>query len=276
MPRNKFRWLAFILFLGSAGLGRTQEVFHPFWTAKAFAAYSGIPDGQRGSLFALTGWDHLNPEGSFFQAEILGGTQRMENTDAGFGAIQMGGGVGLGDLTPSLRVGIGHGDLNFNDIQVLINVEKQLSAGWALRIFLTGEVTSHDGPLGSLIGQPAGSTAEIDDLDAWGGAALKWSGSAPLLFTLTFQSESDETVKIQDPAHVNFNEVETADYVSTLSLELGLALEKHWTVSLAGEGGLDLSPAGTYYSKRLGRTVTQSSSQSSGFSGASLSLAYDF
>jgi hypothetical protein len=200
----------------------------------------------------------------------------MESSTAAFGGIQMGGGVGLGDLTPSLEVEIGHGDLNYNDIQVLINIEKQLSADWALKIFLTGEVTSHDGPLGALIGQPAGSTAEIDDLDAWGGAALKWNTGSPLLWTLTYQFESDETVKVQDLAHVNFNEVDCAEYVNTLSLEMGLRVWSHGQVSLAGQFGLDSTPAGTFYSKPLGETLTQSNARTSVFSGASVSFACDF
>jgi hypothetical protein len=275
MPRNKF-WLVSTIILSLTSVGNAQETFHPFWTGQAFYSYSGLSVGQRGSLLTLAGWEHLNPQGSFFQAEVLGGTQLMENTMAAFGAIQMGGGVGLGDLTPSLEVEIGHGDLDFNDIQVLINIEKQLSADWALNIFLTGEVTSHDGPLGALIGQPAGSTAEIDDLDAWGGAALKWNAASPLLWTLTYQFESDETVKVQDLAHVNFNEVDCAEYVNTLSLEAGLAVWNHCQVSLAGQFGLDSTPAGTFYSKLLGQTLTQSKAQTSTFSGASVSLAYDF
>jgi hypothetical protein len=250
--------------------------FHPFWNGEISAAYFAEDGGQKGSLFFLTGWDRLTPQGGFFEAKVFGGTQQIEKIQTASGGIEMGGGVGLGDLTPSLLVNLEHGGSDYNAIRVLIGFDKKLSSVLQLNLFLTGEVTSHQGPLGPYVGLPAGSSAEVDNLNAWGGGSLKWTLLSPLDLTLTFKTESDETVKIQDPAHVSFNEVDTTESMDTLALQAGLALDPHWRLSAEGQGGLEASPAGTFYSKRLAQTITQSTSQNVTFAGFSLGLDYHF
>jgi hypothetical protein len=262
--------------LGGEAIASSEAPFHPFWNGEISAAYFAEDGGQKGSLFFLTGWDRLTPQGSFFEAKVFGGTQQIEKIQTASGGIEMGGGVGLGDLTPSLLVNLEHGGSDYNAIRVLIGFDKKLSSVLQLNLFLTGEVTSHQGPLGSYVGLPAGSAAEIDNLNAWGGGSLKWTLLSPLDLTLTFKTESDETVKIQDPAHVSFNEVDTTESVDTLSLQMGLALDPHWRLSAEGQGGLEASPAGTFYSKRLAQTITQSTSQNVTFAGFSLGLDYHF
>ena len=247
----------------------------PFWNGEISAAYFAGNDGQKGALFSLTGWDHLTSQGSFFEAKVFGGTQLVEKIQTGSAGLEMGGGVGLGDLTPSLLVNLEEGDSAYNAIRVIIGFDKKLSSTLLLNISLTGEVTSHQGPLGSYVSLPPGSPAEIDDLNAWGGASLKWSLS-PLDLSLGFKAESDETVKIQDLAHATFNRVDSTDWTGTFWLQADWALDSHWDLSLLGQGGLDASPSGTFYSKRLAQTITQSSAQNDFFSGFSLGMAYRF
>ncbi len=291
MPQNKFwllAWLGLNLFAlpvfadvsatptpDSETSSPLTAAFHPFWNGEISAAYFAQNAGQKGSLFSLTGWDNLTPQGSFFEAKVFGGTQLIEKIQTGSVGLEMGGGVGLGDLTPSLLVNLEHGDSDYNAIRVLIGFDKKLSSAFLLNIFLTGEVTSHQGPLGSYVGLSPNAPAEIDDLDAWGGASLKWTLD-PLKLTFGLKAESDETVKIQDLTHTTSNEVDSTDWTGTCWLQAGLALDGHWNLSLLGQGGLDASPSGTFYSKRLAQTITQSSPQNDFFSGFSLGMAYRF
>jgi len=249
--------------------------FHPFWNGEINAAYFAENDGQKGALFSLTGLDNLTSQGSFFEAKVFGGTQLVEKIQTGSVGLEMGGGVGLGDLTPSLLINLEEGDSAYNAIRVIIGFDKKISSALFLNISLTGEVTSHQGPLGSYVSFPAGSPAEIDDLNAWGGASLKWMLS-PLNLTFGVKAESDETVKIQDLAHTTFNEVDSTDWIGTFWLQADWALDRHWDLSLLGHGGLDASPSGTFYSKRLAQTITQPSAQNNFFSGFSLGMAYRF
>jgi hypothetical protein len=261
--------------LGGEAISSSQAPFHPLWDGEISAAYFSEDGGQNGTLFSLTGLDHLTPQGGFFETKVFGGTQLVEKIQTGSVGFEMGGGVGLGDLTPSLLVNLEHGDSEYNAIRVLIGFDKKLSSALLLNIFLTGEVTSHVGPLGSYVGLPTGSPAEIDDLNAWGGASLKWR-LTPLDLTFGFKAESDETVKIQDLAHVVFNEVDSTEWIGTFWLQGDYALDSHWALSFTGQGGLDASPAGTFYSKRLAQTITQSAGQDQFFAGFTLGMNYRF
>ena len=178
MSQNKF-WppflfiflLAFPLLASAPGDASPQSPvpsgseasFKSFWTGELGLGYGAEDGGQQGGQIVLTGVDHLNAQGGFFEAQVFGQSQLLEKTRAASGGFETGGGVGLGDLVPFLLVNLEHGDLNDSAIRVKIGADKTLSPALQLNFFLTGEVTSHDGPLGAFVGLPAGSTAEVDN-----------------------------------------------------------------------------------------------------------------
>jgi hypothetical protein len=238
--------------------------------------YGAEDGGQQGGQIALTVVDHLNAQGGFFEAQAFGQSQLLEKMRAASVGFEAGGGVGLGDLVPFLLVNLEHGDFSYSAIRVKIGADKILSPAVQLNFFLTGEVTSHDGPLGAFVGLPSGSTAEVDNLNAMGGLDLKWSLSPPLTLSIIFQFESDETVKIQDPAHLVFNEVDNAESIESLFLKPDWNFAPGWQIFASGQIALDSTPAGTFYSKRQGETITQGSAQNALFAGLSLGLARQF
>ncbi|HET9870404.1 MAG TPA: hypothetical protein VFR02_07915, partial [bacterium] len=210
------------------GVASSSEApFHPFWTGECSVDYGAEDGGQNGGLVWLGGRETLNPKGGFFEAGVFGRSFQLESLRAGAFGLQMGGGVGLGDLTPSLEVALEAGDSHADAIRVLIGIDKALAPDLTLDFSLTGEVASHQGPLGALVGLPAGSAAEIDDLNAIVGAALKWAALPPLDLSLSLQAESDETVKLQDPSHTLFNQVDTTEWIYGLSLGAVGRLDAH-------------------------------------------------
>ena len=98
----------------------------------------------------------------------------------------------------------------------------------------------------------------------------------PLALSIIFQFESDETVKIQDPAHLVFNEADSAESIESLFLKPDWNFAPGWQIFASGQMALDSTPAGTFYSKRQGETLTQGSAQNTLFAGLSLGLACQF
>ena len=275
MPQNKF-WLPLAVCLLALPVFADEPPFKPFWTGELSVGYGAEDGGQQGGQVVLTGIDHLNPQGGFFEAALFSQTQLLEKEQAASYGFEAGGGVGLGDLVPFLLVNLEHGDLSYSAIRVKVGADKTLSPALQMNFFLTGEVTSHEGPLGAYVGLSPGSPAEVDDLDAIGGVDLKWRLGPSLSLTTTFQFESDETVKIQDPAHTVENEVDCAESIESLFLKPGWDFAPGWRIFASGQLALDSAPAGTFYSKRQGGTLTQASAQTTVFAGLSMGLAFQF
>ncbi|HVM33708.1 MAG TPA: hypothetical protein VMU88_11280 [bacterium] len=274
MPRNKV-WAA----LGPALLLAAPlfaAPFQPSWTGELSAGYSAEEGGQEGFSLSFTGLKRLTPQGSFFFAKAFSRTLKVEKAQAASAGFETGGGLGLGDFTPFLLLEMESGDSRFNAIRVNVGADKDLSPSLALDFSLVGEVTSHQGPLGAYVGLPAGSAAEVDDLNARGGATLRWKLSGAFSLSGGLQFNSYETVKIQDPAHQVFNEVDSAESAESLSLRADWSPAEELGLWAAVQGGLDSTPAGTFYSERQAQTLTQASAQSRAVADFSLGTSWRF
>ncbi len=249
--------------------------FVPYWSGRLEAGYFSEGGSQQGSGFFLTGTKYLTQEGSFFSVGAQGGTQQMEGSLSAWGGLVFSAGVGLGGWTPFFAFSAQKGDMSFNAMTVNVGGNVPLADGFMSQLFVTGIVTSHTGPFASLLNL-SDSSAEVDELNSDIGFNLNLKVDSMLDLIGGFQEDLNQTVKFQNLAHSISQTPNLADDLDIFKLGFDLNFSNQWTVEITGQGGWDMMPTGSFYSDRLGQTITLANTATVFFMGGSADLQFQF
>jgi hypothetical protein len=252
-----------------------DSVFVPHWSGRITAGYFSEGGGQQGSGFFLDGTKHLTRDGSFFTVGAQGGTQQLEGSLSAWEGLTFSAGVGLDGWTPYFSFGAQKGDMNFNAMTVNVGANIPLAPQFTSQLFLMGIVTSHTGPFASLIGT-GDPSAEVDELNADIGFSFVLGIDSQLSLIGGFQEDMNQTVKFQSLDHTVAQTPDLMDNLAIFKLGFDLSFWTHWVVEIAGQGGWDSMPAGSFYSDRLGQTLTLANASTPSFLGGSADLRYQF
>ena len=259
----------------SPGALDNPQPFLPTWSGHLEIGYVSMEGGQEGAWFSLRGDERLSRSGSYFFAGVLGGTHQLEGSKDAYEGFAAGGGVGLGGWIPRVSLSVLTGDNSYNSMIIQVGAEVPLSQPLLLDLNLNGEVTSHNGPLASLIGT-SDSSDEVDNLNASLVALFRYSVDPSVTILLGARQDMNETVKVQNLSHTVSQDLNLMNTLDTLKAGLDFHFWKTWTVELTGEEGWDSLPAGSFYSDRLAQTLTTPAASTRSFTDASASLVCDF
>jgi hypothetical protein len=263
--------------------GDEDKPFAPHWTGQLGLNYSNQPGqqaiagvtGQVTKDLTLTGTYNLAESGHFVSLGITGGQQKVEGADTNYGSFTLDGGLGLGIFFPSLSIVVQQGASALNSISSTLNLNFQVFDPLIVGLTLGGGLESHQGPVSQILG----TSDAIDEIDSnsWsGGVIINFTPWNFLSLSLTAQQEYDTTYQYQTISHTNAISLNQNSRIPSITLEPDITFWKDFVLELSVQVGQEFYPAGTIYSKLLGRTVNFSTPTTQSFTGYSIGLAYNF
>ena len=282
----KLRWtLGLLLLLCASAPARAGEgeespgSFKPYWSETASFTFSGEPSSQgQGQLtreLSFNATNTLTESGHNLVLGVAGGEEKVEGAISNYGKLTVGGGLGLGFLSPSISLEGQKGESALNSLQGTLSCGLKFFAALDLTLDGGGGLESHQGPVSAILGT-SDNINEIEDRSWSYSATVNFQAWDFLSFSLAGGQSYSQTYRYQNLSQSVVHDIDKTTRTDTLDLGLSFRFLGNVTFDVSGEIGWENDPAGSFYSPSLGKTVNFSKPTVQDITGYSLGLSYDF
>ena len=231
---------------------------------------------------AFTAAFNLNDQGHALLGGLTAGRRRLESDPVFFGAILVGGRLGFGDFSPSLRLTGGVGGDDYRTLDITLDGELRVSDPLSLNLSLFSqyqEHTSETDPLGifpvSGTAYPVSNTVQGFTL----GALIHPAGWVSVPLSTGYWTSGTGEIAGTSPDHRSNRDSGSIEggRISTVAWTIGLTLrpQDNWVFGVIYQRGQDRLPNEPYYSTRTGSSPA-SSGGTTDWDGYSIWAGYSF